>query len=566
MRLPPNPGRRARKETPPSRNKPLAAPDDGLLQWHVADGGLMAFWRGQGNRNVQTSVEPAPPADGLPFDVIHGLERVVTQTGARAARNAKVLRELTTHIEQAYEGMSQMTLAASGVQDGVGRISLAAGQAAELGEQVDALTRSGHAIGTEAGEANQHLQQQVNDMALGLTALSEKILDITRITQVVNAIAEQTKLLALNAAIEAAHAGVHGRGFAVVATEVQKLAEHAWNETAEIGAVVDEISTLLQPVQRAMARSQELGDIAARHTTDLNKALGEISALAQESSEHMQQVAAAVQEQTAEMKALSDYSQETAGSLDQVQAEARFVVKATEDLSALSEGAYVHLGRIRTDTVFCRALGLLRKLSRDVQAHFEELVRQEQLRMEEILECRYFEYTGQAIQSLSRLFNVSRVPAAGFDPPKFGTAYDALVDQAFMRLIDATMAQEPGIDTATVIDLNGYIPIHPSKVCKDWTGDQATDLRTNRCKKFYLGASLRGARVGLPQAERLGARATRADFLRAGCDLAYSEAAAQEFLVQTYARDTGEVVVLLTVPCFVMDQRFGAVTATWKAE
>ncbi|HWQ08586.1 MAG TPA: methyl-accepting chemotaxis protein, partial [Holophaga sp.] len=414
----------------------------------------MAFWRGQGNRNVQASVEAASPADGLPLEVIQGLERVVTQTGVGAARNAKVLRELTAHIEQVYEGMAQMTLAASGVQDGVGRISLAAGQAAELGEQVDALTRSGHAIGSEASEANQHLQQQVNDMARGLTALSEKILDITRITQVVNGIAEQTKLLALNAAIEAAHAGVHGRGFAVVATEVQKLAEHAWNETAEIGAVVDEISAMLQPVQQAMTRSQELGDIASRHTTDLGKALGEISTLARESSEHMQQVATAVQEQNAEMKALSDYSRDTAGSLDQVQAEARLVVKATEDLASLSEGAYAHLGRIQTDTVFCRALGLLRKLSRDAQAHVEELIRQEQLTLEDVLECRYFEYKGQAVQSLSRLFDVSRVPAAGFDPPKFGTAYDALVDQTFMRLIDETMAQEPSIDTATVIDLN----------------------------------------------------------------------------------------------------------------
>jgi len=58
----------------------------------------------------------------------------------------------------------------------------------------------------------------------------------------------------------------------------------------------------------------------------------------------------------------------------------------------------------------------------------------------------------------------------------------------------------------------------------------------------------------------------RADLLRAGCDLGYSESAAQAFLVQTYSRDTGEVVVLLTVPLFVMGQRFGAATATWKAE
>jgi hypothetical protein len=70
--------------------------------------------------------------------------------------------------------------------------------------------------------------------------------------------------------------------------------------------------------------------------------------------------------------------------------------------------------------------------------------------------------------------------------------------------------------------------------------------------------------VGLPGADRLPQRVTRKDLGPGG--LAQSEAAAQTFLVQTYSRDTGEVVVLLTVPLYVLGQRFGAATATWKAE
>ena len=188
------------------------------------------------------------------------------------------------------------------------------------------------------------------------------------------------------------------------------------------------------------------------------------------------------------------------------------------------------------------------------------------LSLDDVLRFNYFEYQGERIKTLGRLFNVSRVPASGFDPPKFGTPYDAMVDEAFGRLIDGMIAAEPAVNTATVIDLNGYITMHPTRVCKDWTGNREQDLAGNRCKKFYLGASLRGARVGLPQAARLADRVEREDFVRAGCDLAYSEEAARDFLVQTYARDTGEVVVLLTVPIFVKGQRYGAATATWKAE
>ena len=526
----------------------------------------MAFWNKLATRKKIVHQEPPMTSDGEILEVVKGLDGVVAQTGVGAARNAKALMELSSHIEQAHEGLERMTLAAGQIQAGIQKVSVEAGQAALLGERVDQLSQSGHEIGTKATEANQILQEQVHDMARRLNVLTDKILDITRITQVVNGISEQTKLLALNAAIEAAHAGVHGRGFAVVATEVQKLAEHSWAQTSEISTLIDEITGLLQPVQGAVAKSQELGDIASRHTTELGQSLGEIRQLARESSQHMQQVALAVNEQNSQMETLSTYSHHTTESINGVQAEAKLVVKATEELAALSEGAYIHLGRIQTDTVFCRVLALLRNLSREAQGCFEEMIHQEKLSLNNVLECQYFEYKGSSISSLSRLFDVSRVPPSGFDPPKFGTPYDAIVDKELMRLIDAMLAREPMVNTATIIDLNGYIPIHPSKVCKDWTGNRETDLLTNRCKKFYLGASLRGARVGLPQAAELGERVTRTDLQRADCNLAYSEEAAQDFLVQTYARDTGEVVVLLTVPCYVMGQRFGAATATWKAE
>jgi methyl-accepting chemotaxis protein len=51
----------------------------------------------------------------------------------------------------------------------------------------------------------------------------------------------------------------------------------------------------------------------------------------------------------------------------------------------------------------------------------------------------------------------------------------------------------------------------------------------------------------------------------AGCDLRRSEAASAEFLVQTYARDNGEIVTALTAPIFVKGERWGAVLLGWNA-
>lgn len=516
----------------------------------------MLLWKTE-NRNPDLQTDTVR-------EVLVGLDRVVAQAGVGAARNALALKTLSTGIAQAFAGTERMAESALQIQAGVEKVATEAGHAAQCGEQVDRLAEDGYALGLQASEANQALHDQVHAMARHLASLSERIAAITQVSRVINEIAEQTRMLALNAAIEAAHAREHGRGFAVVAAEVQKLAEHAWEQTGVIDGLVGEIGSQVAAVNQAVAQSSQMVDQASQHTGGLAQSLHAIRSLARDSARNMQEVAAAVQAQTSQIESLSESSRHTVTGIQGVQAETQRVVHATEALTEASEAAYGFLQRIPTDTPFNRVLARLRGLARDAQAVFEGLIRGGQLSLEQVLEFSYFEYKGDAIQALGRLFDVSRVPPDGFDPPKFGTAYDALVDQPFARLIDTLLAQGPVVNTATLIDLNGYIPMHPTRVCRDWTGDRDADLVGNRCKKFYLGASLRGARVGLPGADRLPQRVTRKDLSPGG--LAQSKAAAQAFLVQTYSRDTGEVVVLLTVPLYVLGQRFGAATATWKAE
>lgn len=93
----------------------------------------------------------------------------------------------------------------------------------------------------QTDNANQEVQVRLKKDIEDAKIVSE----ITRLTDHISKIAEQTKLLALNAAIEAARAGEHGRGFAVVADEVKALAESSSRSVLEIKDLTEKIENVI---------------------------------------------------------------------------------------------------------------------------------------------------------------------------------------------------------------------------------------------------------------------------------------------------------------------------------
>ena len=123
----------------------------------------------------------------------------------------------------------------SGVNEGVSKAEEIRNEAVDI--KNDAQSKKDN-TGNKMETLSQVLEQSVKD--------SEKVAQISELTNVILDIASQTNLLALNASIEAARAGEAGKGFAVVAEEISSLAENSRQTAGNIQIISNEVTTAVK--------------------------------------------------------------------------------------------------------------------------------------------------------------------------------------------------------------------------------------------------------------------------------------------------------------------------------
>ncbi len=158
------------------------------------------------------------------------------------------LHQQSAEIDQAATAVNQMTAAVEEVANN-------AVSTADASRGADQTTRDGRDRVNQALASIQHLVADVTGTSSEIEQLASNANEISRVLDVIGAIAGQTNLLALNAAIEAARAGEAGRGFAVVADEVRALAHRTQQSTAEIEQMIAGIQNGTERAVTAMHSS-----------------------------------------------------------------------------------------------------------------------------------------------------------------------------------------------------------------------------------------------------------------------------------------------------------------------
>ncbi|PLP95452.1 methyl-accepting chemotaxis protein [Pseudomonas sp. FFUP_PS_473] len=214
------------------------------------------------------------------------------QVHAVSARSNQAVSGQRGQIEQVATAMNQMSATAQ-------EVARSTAAAVNSAHGVNRDTVSGRSLVALQQGSIARLASEIDQSVQVINQLASDSQAISRVLEVIKSIAEQTNLLALNAAIEAARAGEQGRGFAVVADEVRTLAKRTQQSTEEIEQMISRLQGGVGAAVKAMDSSHQMASGTVGQSEQVQQALENILGAVGTIVDQNQQIAAAVEQQTA---------------------------------------------------------------------------------------------------------------------------------------------------------------------------------------------------------------------------------------------------------------------------
>ena len=457
---------------------------------------------------------------------------IITRVVFSSAQVADVAIQLIQDAEDTSSSSAQQHAASESAADAIADIASDINKVAQQGEDAAEMTRQakiqsekGAHIVSEASNEISRIAEAVQHSSDVMHALGERSNSISGIAQSIREIADQTNLLALNAAIEAARAGEQGRGFAVVADEVRKLAERTTTATEDIVKVIQAIQketvSAISAIQAGATKAQE-GTALAHQAAE---ALEEINRGAESTMDKVTFIAEAMIEQRRKGNHIAESIQEIKGLAVRNNHGAERTLQEARQLDYLATN-FKEVG-----TVF--KLGESGKVAMRLHEKMPGIVAESAQAISKSLD----QAIDEGKTSIDALFSRHYTPIPNTNPQKFKSAFDQLTDHIFPAIQDEVLGKHPEMAYVFSVAEDGYCPTHNKRSSQPLTGDYKKDLRFNRTKRIFSDAvGLRCATHEIP------------------------------FLLQTYRRDTGEILHDISAPIYVKGRHWGGLRIGYRSE
>ncbi|MCI6243920.1 MAG: methyl-accepting chemotaxis protein [Agathobacter sp.] len=297
---------------------------------------------------------------------IKGLEKRLRSIIDDVQKQCEVLNETTNYSsKQTADAISSVKQIDQNIQNIASNSTAQAEDASSAGdsvsemgnmiertdEQVDALTETTRSMSTASNQAKEILRElnenmrQVREAVQTVSRQTSQthvsVQDVSKMTNVITDIANQTNLLSLNASIEAARAGEQGKGFAVVASEIQQLAEQSNKAAKEIQ---ETLHKLWDDSDSSVATMNEVEQIIEEQ----DKKIADTNAIFQTVEDNIENSISGIQEIKTKTHTLDQAREKTVQVVQNVASSAQQNAASTQETSSFTDEVTEKVSGIET--------------------------------------------------------------------------------------------------------------------------------------------------------------------------------------------------------------------------
>ncbi len=468
---------------------------------------ILALSEGAGDLTIQVPVKTTDEIGMLAEGVNSLIKRLNTimsdiydQAGHVAITSCSTMvsiEMLAASVFESKELSESVAVASEEMAATLNDVAVTTARASTLSQQVDDAAKEGQNVVCETSESIEQIRGGVEKTLRVMGRLEHSSGQIGEIIGMIEDVADQTNLLALNAAIEAARAGEAGRGFAVVADEVKNLSGKTSASTQQISSIIKAIQ---KDIKEAMLSIEEEKMRVAHGVENSSRAINQIVSilgLASESADMINSIAIATEEQSATTSDISQKIHQISESTGEIQVQMDKSIVTFEDLSKTAEQIYNTVGKFKVGNFHDTVKDFANDLHDQVVTELAKAMQGGQITME-------------------ALFNTTYTPVPNTMPQKYSSAFDQLFDRIISPLQENVIQKDTRLMFVICVDQNGYCPSH--------------NKRSDRSKRIFNDKT--GIRAAKNQAD---------------------------FLLQTYMRDTGEVMNDMSRPISINGKHWGAI-------
>ncbi|MBF0127856.1 MAG: methyl-accepting chemotaxis protein [Magnetococcales bacterium] len=232
------------------------------------------------------------------------LHDLAAEVGSNAALVYEAAQEITGAVAGQAATSTEMSASVAEITSTMEELSASSTQIADQAKSVVEIANQTLNGSRKGSEAMQTVLGRMQDIHLEKQHSLQEIVDlgtkskqISKIMEIINTVADNTKLIAFNAALEASSAGEAGKRFSVVAGEIRRLADSVTDSTNTIEVKINEIQ---DSISRLVITSEKgtAGITAGTEASTLtSERLGEIVKAASNTSNAAQQISLSTQQQ-----------------------------------------------------------------------------------------------------------------------------------------------------------------------------------------------------------------------------------------------------------------------------